>query len=587
MKMQTKWDLSVLYRSPSDPKIIRDVKRIESAYKSFAETYTKDKSYLSDAKKLLQALDSYEELILLPSPTFYLFLFRDIDSGNKEAEAQENKISHILTKSANEIVFFTLSLGKLSKEKQNSFLGNPTLSKYRYFLQNIFENSTHDLSESEEKIVSLLVQPSYSMWVDGQEKLLSAQMVKFAGKDMPISEAMNKVKDLPVKNRRELWGKIREALKHISPFAESEINAIVTRKKISDELRGYKKPYSATILGYQNKEDEIENLVASVTRAFPISHKFFNLKKKMLDLPYLAYEDRNAPVGKNSKKIDFKETVNIVHSAFAKADKKYADILDKFLQKGQVDVFPKKGKKGGAYCASMENTPTFVMLNHSDNLDSVSTLGHEMGHAIHAELSKAQPPIYRGHTISVAEVASTLFENFVFDEIFEKLSEKEKIVALHNKIEDDIQTIFRQIAVFNFENELHETIRDRGGMSKEDIAGLMNKHMKSYLGSAFKLQPDDGYFFVAWSHIRRFFYVYSYAYGQIVSRALYAKYKQNKNYLKKIEEFLKAGGSKSPEAIFRDIGIDTSDPKFFEAGLKNIETDIERLEKMLKNAKKS
>jgi oligoendopeptidase F len=210
-----------------------------------------------------------------------------------------------------------------------------------------------------------------------------------------------------------------------------------------------------------------------------------------------------------------------------------------------------------------------------------------MGHAIHAELSKAQPPIYRGHTISVAEVASTLFENFVFDEIFEKLSEKEKIVALHNKIEDDIQTIFRQIAVFNFENELHETIRDRGDMSKEDIAGLMNKHMKSYLGSAFKLQPDDGYFFVAWSHIRRFFYVYSYAYGQIVSRALYAKYKQNKNYLKKIEEFLKAGGSKSPEAIFRDIGIDTSDPKFFEAGLKNIETDIERLEKMLKNAKKS
>jgi oligoendopeptidase F len=128
--------------------------------------------------------------------------------------------------------------------------------------------------------------------------------------------------------------------------------------------------------------------------------------------------------------------------------------------------------------------------------------------------------------------------------------------------------------------ELHEQIRKNGQVSKEDIAKLMTKHLKSYLGESVEVTDKDGYFYVLWSHIRRFFYVYTYAYGQIISRALYEKWKEDPSYAKKIKQFLSAGGSMSPEDIFKMIGIDTSKSSFFEAGLKGIEKDIAKLEKL-------
>jgi oligoendopeptidase F len=215
-------------------------------------------------------------------------------------------------------------------------------------------------------------------------------------------------------------------------------------------------------------------------------------------------------------------------------------------------------------------------------MDSLKTFAHEMGHAIHAELSKSQPPLYENHTISVAEVASTFFEHIAFEEVFPRLNKKEQIIALHDRINDAIATIFRQVAVFNYELEMHTLIREKGALSKEEMANLHNKHMKAYLGPQFGLKELDGYFFVSWPHLRYFFYVYSYAYGELISMALYKKYKDDKNYIHEIKKFLSAGGSKSPEDIFKDIGIDTSKPAFFAQGLKNLEEDITKLEKLLK-----
>ncbi len=346
-------------------------------------------------------------------------------------------------------------------------------------------------------------------------------------------------------------------------------------------MRGLKNPYTSTILGYQNDEKAIINFVETVTKHFPISHRFYAVKAKLLKLKTLGYQDRAASVGATSKKYSFEEAGELITTAFERADPKFAEILQSYLKNGQIDVYSKKGKRGGAYCASDIGIPTFVLLNYVGSPDSVSTFAHEMGHAIHAEYSKKQSPIYERHTISVAEVASTLFENFAFDEMLQTLSEKEKVVALHDKIQDDVQTIFRQIAVFNFEVELHNLIRQKGALSKEEIANLMNKHMGSYLGPKFKLTELDGYFFVGWAHIRYFFYVYSYAYGQLISKALYNNYKKDKKYIEKIKQFLSAGDSKSPEDIFKEIGIDTSKPQFFIDGLKSIEEDIARLEKMI------
>ena len=213
------------------------------------------------------------------------------------------------------------------------------------------------------------------------------------------------------------------------------------------------------------------------------------------------------------------------------------------------------------------------------------TFGHEMGHAIHSEFSRSQPVFYEGYSMTTAETASTLFEAFVFQNQFEKLNDEEKIIALHDKIQDDIQTIFRQIACFNFELEMHKTIREKGNMSKEELATLMNKHMKSYIGDM-ELTEKDGYFFVHWSHLRRFFYVYSYAFGQLASKALHKKYMEDNTYIEKIKQFLSAGGSMSPEDIFKSIGVDMTKPDFWKKGIESIAEDITLLEALVNKKSK-
>lgn len=584
---QTTWNLGLLYASHEDPQIEKDTASLERAYAEFAKKYTSRTDFMKSEDALLEALTDWEKLSIQADSykaIIYLSYHKALNSEDAVADAKLNTLISRLTKAGNEIIFFVLRLGKIEKAKQKAFLESKKLAHFRYFLKQIFDTSKYDLSEAEEKIMNLKSLPAHSLWIDSQDKLLSAQTVHFEGKELPLPEAMNKVSSLPTLQRRKLWHTITAKLKEISYFSEAEINAVYTDKKINDELRGFATPYAATVLGYQNDPKTVEGLVKTVTENFSVAHRFYALKARLLKLKNLEYADRGADLGKVARTVPFSETVEIVSSAFGKVDTKYKDIFEKYLKNGQIDVFPKKGKGGGAFCSSSLNNPTFVLLNHTDTLDSVMTLGHEMGHAFHGELSDVQPALYQGYSISVAEAASTLFENFVFEEIFEKLSEKEKIAALHDRINDAMSTVFRQIACFNFELALHTTIREKGALTKKEMAELLNTHMSAYLGPVMKMHENDGYFFVSWGHIRRFFYVYSYAYGFLISRALYQRYKQDKGYLKKIEQFLSAGGSKSPEDIFKDIGIDVTKPEFFADGIRSIDEDITRLEKLAKGA---
>lgn len=586
--MKTEWNLGLLYTGAHDPQIERDIVIYENSCKKFEKKYKNNTQYLKNTSTslLLKSLTEYEKLISIPAgmkAVEYFYYRKDLNAKDQEAEAQFNKISARLTHAGNNIIFFEIALGTLDRKLQKKILKNPVFKHFRYFLERTFITAEHNLTEAEEKILNLKSLPSYTMWVQGQQKLLSQQTVTFKGKKVSIPEAQNKLPNLPTQARRKLSDDISLVLKNISSFAESEINAVFTNKKINDELRNYTQPYSSTILGYQNDEKSIINFVDTVTRHFSIAHRFHKVKAKMLGLKSLEYADRAAKVGDIKASLTFKDSYKLLETSFKKAHPRFAEILKQYGDQGQIDVYPKVGKKGGAYCSGNINLPTFVLLNHVDTLDSYKTFAHEMGHAIHTEFSKIQTPLYQGYTISAAEVASTFFENIAFEELFPTLSEKEKIIALHDRINDSIATIFRQIACFNYELDLHTSIREKGALSKEEIAALHNKHMKAYLGPLFTMKEPDGYFFVQWPHLRYFFYVYSYAYGELISTALYKRYKENPEYIQQIEQFLSAGGSKSPEDIFKDIGIDTSKPEFFVEGLKAIEEDIQQLERLIKD----
>jgi oligoendopeptidase F len=586
MKYKTEWDFKNLFykKGLKDPQIEVDMKAAEKACEDFAKNYSGKDDYLNDENALLKLLDEYEKMYreFMPArPQYYLHLLLAVDSQNQEAQAKMNLFTDRLTKAFNQIIFFEIKLGKISASKQNEFLASKVLHKYKFFLERLFLTAKYILTEAEEKILNIKSTTSRGMWNDYSDKLLNSQNIKWKGKEIPLPEASGMIRSLPKKDRYALHKLLMEKLKEISYFSEAEMTAIVTDKKASDELKGFTKPYESRIIGYQNDVKSIENLVETVTKNFKISQRFYKLHAKVLKEKSLSYADRAVGIKSNAKPLSFDKGVELFNSALEKTDQKFVDLFQGFLKNGQVDVYPKKGKSGGAFCSTTLSNPTFVMLNNVPNTESYFTLAHEMGHAFHSELSKeSQPAIYGEYTISAAEVASTFFENIGVEALSTKLTEKEKFEIDYKRVQDSISTVFRQIACFNFEVDIHNEVRTKGSITKERLAELHNINMSKYMGPSVKLNELDGYFFVQWSHIRNHFYVYSYAYGDIISKAMYARYKKDPTFIKSVIKFLSAGGSMTPEDIFKSIGIDTTKPEFFLEGLKEIESEIVRLEKV-------
>ncbi len=587
LPFKTEWDFSSIYSSTNDPKIEKDVIDIEKAYEAFASKYEK-KDFVKTELALARAMKDWEALnvqIASWKPVWYLSQTLNLNTSNDEVKALKNKYYARLVKAANKIIFFNLAIGKIDQKKQAVYLKSKILAPFKYALELVFRSAKYQLTEKEEKISYLKNQVTYNMWVDAQKKLLGQTTIKWKGKEVGIEEAMMTQKSLPTKERRALQAIASKKFKEISLLAEAELVAVITDKKIEDELRGYKTPYESTVLGYQNDLKTVESLVTAVDQEYETPQKFFEMKRKFLKLDKITPADRSVELAEVKKKIPIEKGVELVTKAFRKAGDYYADLLQTMLKEGRIDLFPKKGKRSGAFCSAGVGTPTLVFMNYVDDMSSVSTLAHEMGHAIHGELSKSQTPIYQDFVISVAEVASTFFEFIVFDEIQNELSPKERVYANMAKLQDDVFTIYRQIGFFNYELALHTHIREKGYMTREEMAKLYVDMTKKFLGKNSSVAEEDGYVFLTIPHFRYFFYVYSYAYGQLISRALFAKYKEDSSYINKIKAFLSAGGSMSPADIFKSIGIDTTDPQFFVDGLKAIRKELDEVEKLAKKEK--
>lgn len=568
--------------SAKDPRIEADLKATESAYEAFAKKWSRND--FKNAKDLKTALTDYEALSGMPEitrPGRYFSFRQCLDVNDREASRALALMSKRLRRASDQILFFTLKLGKLPDSLKKEYLKAADLSHFRYYLDRIFVGAKHDLSEAEEKIVRLKSRQSSGMWFQAVEKIISNRQINFKNKLLHLPEALETIDLLPIKDRIKLWDLIIVEMKKIGEMAEHELSAIIEDARGEDELRGYEKPYSTTALAYEHDEKSIENLVKAVsTKGFKLSQKFYKLKAKYHGVKELHYTEKYRSIGADLT-ITFEEAMEACRDVFYGLKTEYGEIFDRMLKNGQIDVFPNKGKQGGAFMSGEVGHPTHVFLNHVPNFKSLETLAHEMGHAIHGHRSEQNSPLYQGFSIVTAETVSTLFENLVFDAVYKQADEKDRVVLLHDRITRDISTIERQVAFFNAELEMHETIHTKGSIQSDELAACMHKHLKAYLGPGVKLSKDDGYSYVYISHLRYGFYVYSYAFGLLMSTLMSQKYKEDSSYIENIDKFLSAGSSDTVVNIFKSIGIDTTKEDTFLKALDNHAADIKQFEKFV------
>jgi oligoendopeptidase F len=333
---KTAWDLTLLYASEKDPNIEQDTQAIERACVLFEKQYRSDVNVFSDDAKLLEALTAYEKLLETiggEKPLVYFWYRQELNSTDKVATAMIPLLSDRLTKAHNKVLFFELALGKLDKKRQESLLKNKTFAHFKHLLWVIFSQSEHNLGESEEKILNLKSLPSHTLWVTGFNKVLTKQTVKWKGKELTIDAARALMRTSSQKDRAKLHALTQEKLRDVADFAESELNAVVTDKKIEDELRGYKKPYSSTVLRYQNDEKVVETLVETVTKHFKIAHEFYKVKAELLGMKKITLADYSADVGKTKINIPFTQAYNLLYSTLKQTDPIYAGILETMAKK--------------------------------------------------------------------------------------------------------------------------------------------------------------------------------------------------------------------------------------------------------------
>ena len=458
----------------------------------------------------------------------------------------------------------------------------PELADFTYYLKGVFENAQYHLSEPEEKIMRLLSDTSYGMWVDMTEKMIARKSVIYKGKTIPVNEAFDLIPALPFKEQPKFWKLILEAISGLDEVVEHELTAVCARKKISDELRGYKTPYSASVISHDDDEKSVEALIGAVsTTGFDLSRKFYKLKATLHGVKQLDYSQKNASLG-TAPIVDFNQATEICRDVFYGVNPEYGAIFDRLLVTGQIDVYPKKGKTSGAFCSGQVAQPTNVLLNQVDTMRSVETFAHEMGHAIHRERAKLQPTHYQGHSTTTAETASTLFEGLLFDAVLAQASDNDKVTLLHDKLAGDIATIQRQIAFHNFELEMHTTVRTQGAMTRAELNLLMQKHLKAYCGPGVSVTEQDGNSFIYIPHLRYGFYVYTYAFGILMSTIMAERFTADNRYTTQIDKFLTAGGSDNVSNIFKSIGINTKKIETFEYGLHKMDQEIQLLQKLTK-----
>lgn len=579
---QIAWNLKTLFDGDDDPGMAKKRKLIEKNSYEFINKWKERKDYLEDPAILKQALEEYakwkKNYGSEGDEGYYYWLRTTQDQNAPDLKAKFNQIEHFSKKIENDIQFFYLRIAKIPEKQQNKFLEYAGLKDYRHFLERIFAESEYLLSEPEEKIINLKTPTSYSNWVRMTSSFLAREERKIipeGGKkeNKTFSEILSLMNSKQKRVRDSAAKAFNDILNKYAEVAEAEINSVLANKKVDDELRMVSRPDLTRHISDDIESDIVDALLQSVSGRFDISSRYYELKARLLKVKRLRYHDRNVEYGNINEKYTYNESLKLVHKVFSNLDGKFAAVLNTFIENVRFDVFPRKGKVSGAFCAhNLISQPTYILLNHTNRLNDVLTLAHEMGHGINNELIREkQNSLNFGTPISTAEVASTFMEDFVLQEILKKADDELRLSIMMMRLNDEVSTIFRQVACYRFEQELHKEFRQKGYLSAKDIGRLFRKHMSEYMGDSVEQSPGSENWWVYWGHIRSFFYVYSYASGLLISKSLQNSVKENPDFIDKVKEFLSAGLSDSPKNIFKHLGVDITDKRFWEKGLDEIE----------------
>lgn len=583
------WNLDDLYTGIDDPAIDQTLDKQLKRAREFEQKY-KGKIDSSDLTPdlLFKSIAEYEDILReRDKPLYYATLLFSADTSDPARGAFMQRMRERSTESTVHLIFFDLELMAADEAVISKVLSDPQMDKYRHFVETVRLFREHRLSEVEERLMEELANTGSRAFARLFEEVVSdiKFQVEIDGKveTMTEPEILALLRDPRREVRAAAAGSLTKGLQENSRVLTFIFNTLVQDKAVDDRLRSYEYPEQSRHLSNELSKETVETVVETCTSNYDVVARYYNIKRDILGYDKLWHYDRYAPLFETREEIEYQRAKDIVLSSFYGFSQELGDTTGEFFDKHWIDAEVRKGKRGGAFC--MYVTPDlhpYVLTNYLKKMDDVMTLGHELGHGAHASLSRDKSYLNFHATLPVAELASTFGEMLVFENLQAQASLDDKLALYAQKIEGVFATIFRQAAMYRFEQELHRARRERGELTAEDIGEIWQQRIQEMFGDSVEMGEEHKYWYLYVNHfINSPFYVYAYSFGELLVMALYAMHKkEGAEFPPKYIDMLKQGGALSPQDLLSRVGIDIKDPKFWQGGMDVLKELVQRFEEI-------
>ena len=586
-----RWDLSDLYAAHDDPRIDLTIKDCYARAERFADRFRalmQDRETLT-AGSLLQGLREleiiYESLGRVGS---YAGLLYAADTAKPEYQDLTQRVEQRSTEVRNLLLFFELEWLKFDDTIASRLMADPTLEAYRHYLISLRRYRAHTLTELEERVINDRDNTGRNAFGRLFSEITSSLTFAFEKQgekaDLNLSQILSLLHESDRALRQSAMETLYQGLSQQGQVLTFIYDTLIQDQLTMDRLRSYPDPMAQRHLFNEIDGAAVKTMMAVVEENYGLAHDYFRLKAKLLKLPRLALYDQYAPVGKEVKPFPYQQARQVILAAFDAFDPKFRQIAAEFFDKHWIDAEIRKGKRGGAFCASPSpQLHPYILCNYDDNLRDVMTVAHELGHGLHGCLSRKQSYFNYDTPLTTAETASVFGEMLVFDYLLEHQTDREvQIALLAGKIEDIFATVFRQNVLTRFEEKAFAA-RTEKRLTPDALGTLWLEANGKYYGDAVEI--PDGYRW-GWSYIPHFihsrFYCYSYVFGQLLVLALYRMYKdEGKSFVPKYLALLEAGGSDTPEALLEPLGVNTRAAEFWQKGFEEIRALTAKLKTLI------
>ncbi len=576
------WDLSDLYSDPESPEIFEDRDRANELADRLSEKY-RGKVTRLNSEHLVEAIGLYEEIEeILGKLSSYSYLLFAEDMSSPERTKFYQDINEACNDISSKVLFFILEINQISDAKLDQMLQQESLSYYKPWIRDIRVFRNYQLSDELEQLLHEKSVSGRQSWIRLFDETMANLRFPYDQQQLTATEIMNKLSSADADERQKAAKSLGNTLgDHIKLFSLMT-NVLAKDKAIEDRWRKYDHPMEYRNISNYIEDEVVYALITTVKNNYNnLSHRYYAWKAKELGYKdAMPYWDRNAPFNETEKAIPYEEAVDLILTAYDDFSPLIRQLGEKFFNHSWIHARPKDGKDSGAFAhPTVPSVHPYLLVNYNGKARDIMTLAHELGHGVHQLLAAEQGVLMSDTPLTLAETASVFGEQLTFRALLkqEQNADKRKFV-LANKVEDMLNTVVRQIAFCDYEQQVHKA-RQKGELSVDQLCDIWLQVQSESLGSAVRFDYEYRFY---WSYIPHFihspFYVYAYAFGDCLVNALYACYQEGMpDFEEKYVAMLSAGGTKRHKELLEPFGLDATQPDFWQKGLNVIDDMITEL----------